>query len=273
MNPPIPYLHGLCVGDVTVQYDRHLHKYRVQLKTTHPAMEKVFIKAFQPYSIDGIIRKYPVKGGATPYEWTLYTWIPQWLGEVLSNRDSHVVKVYEKSLDELIAFISGLMDSDGSIIISIKRRRRLNYTPLVEYEISIYSSNRPLLINIKDVLAKYGIKMNLRKNSDVTRKTKRKGHVIVWQLYTSKTSEITKLLSFLLKYMKNEDRIEKALLLKRMIKGEIPKDPTLISKLRNKINSKIMKEVNKYIKDAERCYKNKIKYLIYQDGIYIKSSK
>ena len=57
MKPPIPYLHGLTMGNIAIFYDNRVKKYRVHIETTHPAMEKVFIYAFQPYSLDRIISK------------------------------------------------------------------------------------------------------------------------------------------------------------------------------------------------------------------------
>jgi len=269
VKPPIPYLHGLTLGDVTIFYDSKVKKYRVHIETTHPAMEKVFIYAFQSYSLDGVIRKYPTKGGAVPYRWTLYTWINPQLGKILSNKDLGIVDIYAQKLENIAAFISGLMDSDGSIIISIKRRKRLNYKPIVEYEIGLFNSNKELLIKIMKAMKMFNISLNIRKNCDLTKKTIRRGKRIVWELYTSRTSEIKKLLPLLLSHMKNSERIERALLLKSITEGKVPKDPTLIAELREKINSKISRKVHEYIKWARECYKNKIKYLIYSDGTIV----
>ena len=270
MKPPIPYLHGLTMGDVTIFYDNRVKKYRVHIETTHPAMEKIFIYAFQPYSLDGIIRKYPTRGGAVPYRWTLYTWIKPQLGKILSNKALEIIDRYAQKIEDVSAFISGLIDSDGSIIISIKRRKRLNYKPIVEYEVGIFNSNKELLMKLMKAMQMFNVILKIRKNCDLTKKTIRKGKRIVWELYTSRTAEIRKLLSLILPYMKNKERIERALLLKSIIEGEIPKDPILIARLRKEINDKILHEVREYTKQAEECYRNGVKYLIYSNGTIVK---
>ena len=70
--------------------------------------------------------------------------------------------------------------------------------------------------------------------------------------------------------MKNKERIERALPLKSIIEGEIPKDPILIARLRKEINDKILHEVREYTKQAKECYRNGVKYLIYSNGTIVK---
>ena len=268
VKPPIPYLHGLIMGDVSIRFEEKIKKYRVLISTTHPSMEKVFIHAFQPYSLDGVIRKYPVKGGATSYKWMLYTWLDEKLGSKLTIRRIEYLKEAYSSFPEFLWFLAGLFDSDGSIAITINRRKRLKYKPLVEYKFCIISTNRDLLEFIQNIItSKFNIYVGIRKNRLMRKKAISPGKKQTWELAISSSKGLKTILDNLFPLIQHRERKLKAKFLLDILDGKIERNPDIVYKLREQINNMIKLETKAYISEAEEAYRRMYKYLIYQDKV------
>ncbi len=263
---PIPYLHGLTLGDTTLAYHPEIHAYRVVVKTTHPSMERVFIEAFQPYSIDGIIRKYPVKGGAVPYEWEIYTWIPEKLGQILSSKDVNYLEKTYRDPEAFANLLAGLFDSDGTISINVVKRKRLKYKPLVEFKLALINTNRSLLEYIRcAIINHFNIFMNINENKSNRKRDRIKGTKIVWELVTKKQHYIKEIIKILIQRIAHEERLKKMQLAYQILENKITNINT-IEMIRKNIGQEIRNAIKQYILEAERSYERMVKYLILPDG-------
>ncbi len=270
----IAYAHGLVLGDVTLIKDKRIpNLWRAQVSTTHPALERAFIEGFLPLSIDGKIRKYPVRGGATPYKWNIYAWMSAEIANILAIKGPRAVVLYGESKDLLAAFTAGLFDSDGGVTLSITRRKRMNYKPRFEPRVAIYNSDRALLEELRKLWFRYGIKLRVRKDRSPQLNRPWKGKLIVYELASASYSTIVNFLSTILPYMKHWEKITKAKITINHIMSTIPWKSQPIAHLRDKISLLIKEQVQEYIRQAEQAYKNRKAYIITRSGIVERNIK
>ncbi len=270
----IAYAHGLVLGDVSLVKDRRIPRlWRAQVSTTHPALERAFVEGFLPLSIDGRIRKYPVRGGATPYKWNIYAWISAEIAEILAVKGPRATLLYAESKDLLAAFTAGLFDSDGGLSLAIVRRKRMNYRPRFEPRVAIYNADKELLEALRRSWLKYGIRLRLGKDRSPQLKRPWKGKLVVYELATASYPMIVRFLLTILPYMKHWEKITKAKITIKHIVSTIPWKPQPIASLRDKIDSLIRLQVHEYIKQAEQAYKDKKAYIITRNGVIEKKVK
>lgn len=110
------YLIGLRYGDLHVM--RHGRAIRVRVSTTHPAMATLFENLFSPYAH---VSWYPREAKLTGYEWTLEADLDGSFHFLLSKPTVEELETF--SSEEMIAFLAGLFDAEGSIILHDKRGR------------------------------------------------------------------------------------------------------------------------------------------------------
>ena len=269
----IAYAHGQILGDVTLV--KAGRQWRVSLSTTHPALEKAFTQAFLPLSIDYKIRRYPVQGGATPYKWILWATIKPEIAEPLAIKSRQAIQLYADNKQLLAALTAGLIDTDGTIILHIARRKRLKYKPRFEPEVAIINTDKALLEELRKAWLKYGIKLNIRidKRPEKSKLKERKQQRTSWRLNTAAFPTMQQLLQIILPYMKHWEKIAKTKLTLAYIQGKIPQNPQLIQQIRDKLEQTIKQQVQEYIKQAQQAYQNKKTYIITPNKIIEKEVK
>lgn len=111
------YLMGLRYGDLNVV--RHGRAIRVRVSTTHPAMADLFESLFSPY---GHVHRYPRAAKLVGYEWTLECDLDDSFRFLLSKPEINELEALPR--DEVIGFLAGLFDAEGSVYLHNKRGRR-----------------------------------------------------------------------------------------------------------------------------------------------------
>jgi len=110
------YLMGLRYGDLHVV--RHGRAIRVRVSTTHPAMADLFESLFAPY---GYVARYPRKAKLVDFEWTLECDLDDSFNFLIKKLT--VAELEKLSRVEMIAFLAGLFDAEGSVLLHNKRGR------------------------------------------------------------------------------------------------------------------------------------------------------
>ncbi len=269
----IAYAHGQILGDVTLIKTRN--QWRTTLSTTHPALEKAYIQTFIPLSTDNKIRKHPVLGAATPYKWILWTTIKPETAKTLAIKGKQAIQLYANNKQQLAALTAGLIDTDGTIALSIVRRKRLGYKPRFEPEVAITNTDKELLEELRKAWLKHGIKLNIRidKRPEKSKLQKRKQQRTSWRLNTAAFPTIRQLLQTVLPYMKHWEKIAKARVTLAYIQRKIPQNPQLIQQIRDKLEQTIKQQVQEYIKQAKQAYQNKKTYIITPNKIIERKTK
>ncbi len=78
-----------------------------------------------------------------------------------SHSSTGILKEYANDLHLLSAFTAGYIDSDGAIVLSVKRRFRPKPRYYLEPEIIIVDMDKELLESLKDAWVKYGVEGNV----------------------------------------------------------------------------------------------------------------
>jgi len=142
------YLMGLRYGDLHVV--RHGRAIRVRVSTTHPAMAELFDAMFSPY---GHVLLYPRKAKLSGYEWSLECDLDSGFRFLLAKPSVHELEALPENT--LIAFLAGLFDAEGSIILHDKRGR---YNP----EVSFTNTDDSLLQFVSASMRAMGFDFKLR---------------------------------------------------------------------------------------------------------------
>jgi LAGLIDADG-like domain len=142
------YLMGLRYGDLHVV--RHGRAIRVRVSTTHPAMANLFDDLFSAYAY---VHHYPRRARLVGYEWTLECDLDSSFEFLLSKP---LVADLGSWNDELfLAFVAGLFDAEGSILLHKKGN---HFWP----EVSIANSERQLVDLLFYRLRVLGFSVNVR---------------------------------------------------------------------------------------------------------------
>jgi hypothetical protein len=159
------YLLGLKRGDLSASIPWK-GAVRVSTSTTHPAMAELFRRLFEAY---GHVYQHPrYKEEMRTYEWNLSAILDETFGFLLMGSDEMLNWVLLKD-STLFAFLSGLLDSDGSIIVTKDNRG------LATIFLDFYGSDKPLLEWIKLNLEGRGFVCSLRLNKPKGYRTKKYG--------------------------------------------------------------------------------------------------
>lgn len=168
------YLMGLRYGDLHVV--EHGRAIRVRVSTTHPAMAELFESVFSPYSH---VSKYPRRARLVEFEWTVECDLDQ------SFRFLLVKPTFDElnslSPGETIAFLAGLFDAEGSVMLHKKSEER--YNP----EITYTNSSKDLLEFLFDRLRLFGSSPHMiwRKQKEDRagiRGVSMTGRVVLWKI-------------------------------------------------------------------------------------------
>ncbi|RLI01470.1 hypothetical protein DRO31_06405 [Candidatus Bathyarchaeota archaeon] len=197
--------------------------------------------SFADYSKHGLLRAarvYPYvrREGDTKslqrYKWHAFIYVVPEVYDEVTEVDTIIVDEYADDIDLLAAFTAGLIDSDGTIVMSFKRRRGKMY---FETELEIVNANKDLLTRIQQAWADYGIVLGLHVHSKIGKTKRFKRLRPVWRLRTCSQDTISKMLEYILPYMYNIKRIARATLTKRYINGKVTKNTEIFRRVHERL--------------------------------------
>ena len=155
------YLLGLRHGDLSVSIPWK-GVVRVSTSTTHPAMADLFRSLFAPY---GHVYQHPrYKKDTQTYEWNLQV-ILDYSFSFLLQRFTEVKDWVQASESRTIAYLSGFLDAEGSILVT--RNVKGGIVVFVDY----FNENKGLLEWIEARALRFGLGCSLRINKPVGRGT------------------------------------------------------------------------------------------------------
>jgi len=169
------YMLGVRHGDLSVSKPWN-GVVRVSTSTTHPAMAELFHSLFEPY---GHVYQHPrYKKDTSSYEWNLST--------ILDSSFDFLMLSFEESIGwlgesdtRLIAYLSGLLDAEGSIVTTRNSRG------LVTLFFDINNTNKVMLDWVRAFVLRWGYHCSVRINKRRGVRTKKYGivhRVDYWQL-------------------------------------------------------------------------------------------
>jgi len=159
------YLLGLRHGDLSV-FNPFGDAIRVSVSTTHPAMAQLFTKLFSPY---GHVYQHPrYKKDTKTYEWNLNAILDRSFDFLLQNFEQTTSRIQESEAS-LIAYLSGLLDADGSIVVTNDQFGK------VTLFLDFYNSNKRILEWIEQHVKRWGYFCSLRINKKGGVRTKKYG--------------------------------------------------------------------------------------------------
>ncbi len=155
------YLLGLRHGDLSVSRPWR-GVVRVSTSTTHPAMVKLFRSLFEHYGHVYQIPRY--KKDTKTYEWNVDVILDESFAFLLQSFEEAKDWVVQ-SQDRVIAYISGFLDAEGSILVT--RNVKGGVVTFVDY----FNECRPILEWISDRVRQMGLGTSIRLNKPIGRGT------------------------------------------------------------------------------------------------------
>lgn len=140
------YLIGLSLGDFNVK--KHKAQIMVRTSTTHPSMIDLFRQLFEKYSF---VNQIKIKGGLTKFGWYIYTIVDDSFNFLLDKS----IDIGNLSEGEFYSFLSGYVDAEGCLCITINKGN-------FRYHFALASQDIDILSGIKDYLSKLGCKFSFR---------------------------------------------------------------------------------------------------------------
>jgi LAGLIDADG-like domain len=194
------YLMGLRYGDLNAV--KHGRSIRVRVSTTHPAMADLFESLFEPY---GHVARYPREAKLVNFEWTLETDLDKSFEFLLSKPS--ISQLEALSPTEVIAFLAGFFDAEGSIYLHEKRGR---FNP----EVSFSGTEEKLMDYVGRAVKDMGLHCKLdwviqNENRDGIAGYSREGRVALWRFHD--VQEFLRILP-----IRHAEKIGKARLVKEM---------------------------------------------------------
>jgi len=248
----VAYIHGLLTGDISAWRDRN-GIVKVQVCTTHPAMERLFIETFLPLSSSGNVYKYPEStkmprpgGYESGYEWRLRIHIDRPYRELILMLKKNPKPQYaEGDLELLAAYTAGFSDSDGS------------WEPKTLYgsfEFRIINSNKELLEYLQKLWRKYDINFRITIH---TRKGKGKRRIYkrdVWLLAVSRKEDLLRITKIVGKYVRHPEKIEKVTIIRKYLERKASLEQTLnnLKELKERIKKEVQESIKQAIEELKR---------------------
>ncbi len=237
------YLLGLRHGDLSVSRPWN-GAIRVSTSTTHPAMAELFRGLFEPF---GHVYQHPrYKKDTRSYEWNLSTILDSSFDFLLDvfadSRDA-----IERSQSTFLAYISGLLDAEGSIVVTRDSRRKI--TIFLDY----YNSNKSMLEWIEGLVRKLGYYTSLRINKREGTRTKKYDIVHrsdYWQLSIFSKHQINGLLVQL--HPRHPEKVRRMAIALSTVADEDYSD--VVERI-IELRASIRKQVADFVKEAEGQYK------------------
>ena len=237
------YLLGISHGDFNVSRPFG-DAVKVTTSSTHPAMCELFDQLFSPY---GHVSHYPrYKKDTNTYEWNV--------GVTLDASFEFLLQKFEQSLpwvrssgEITMAYLSGLLDAEGSIVITKDQSRK------VALFVDCSNSNKALLDWIRYELIARGYFCSVRINKRKGVRTKKWGIVHrkdYWQLSSYGMDNIQKLISEL--KPRHSEKIARREIALAVHKGQ---EYSLVAAEIASLRSRIKEGVRKFVLQAEQFHK------------------
>jgi len=248
----LPQFYGMILGDgsYTCTYSRG----SLGIETSHIGTLLAFITPTLVLGSTIMLYTFPRRDNISFSRWKIrcYTYIRDVKQNICSKSKLEIAEQFSHSDKQWFSFNAGLMDSDGAIVISVKRRNRPKPRLYLEPEIIIMDQDRTFLEYICEIWKKYSIYGHVNRHPDN-----------VYRFRITSKSQILKFLKYVTPYMFNIERIGKASLLIPYL--ETNKDLNLL-KNRLQIYYNVMDELRVYTqKLSQVLYKTNKKLLIYKE--------
>ena len=230
------YLLGLRYGDFHAV--RHGRAIRVRVSTTHPAMGDLFESLFAPY---GHVARYPRKAKLVEFEWTLECDLDDSFWFLLAK--PAIIELENLSKEEMIAFLAGFFDAEGSIFLHNKAGR---HNP----EVIFTNTEDKVLYYVMKSILRLGFHCKLVwtiQNDDRKGITgySRKGQVILWRF-----REVQRFLQLV--PMRHSEKLAKARLVQQLeFRGDQSKSLQVVREWDNLV-SQIRKDRRVFEQQARR---------------------
>ncbi len=235
----LAWLHGFVYGDISILVNNTLGLETPRLDTLLAFLTIVTSFAnYQKYGTRGAVRVYPYirieddTKSLQKYKWHVFVYVIPEVYHKVIQRNVSILNEYINRLDLLATFTAGLIDSDGTVVISVKKRRgRLYFEP----ELEIVNTDKDMLTMLQHAWKQYGITLGLHIHSNIGRAKTFTRTKPVWRLRTCSYAMLSELIKYVLPYMYNTKRIARATIARSYIEELIPKDPILIKTASDKL--------------------------------------
>ncbi|NPA99661.1 MAG: hypothetical protein GXO43_09815 [Crenarchaeota archaeon] len=236
----LAWLHGFAFGDASIPKRSTLGLETSRLDTLLAFLAVAI--SFANYDRYGLraARVYPYirmvddTKSLQRYKWHAFIYLEPDTYSAVSVKKPSIIDNYTNSIEILAAFTAGLIDSDGTIVISVKKRRRKLY---FEPEVTIVNTDIEALESLRRAWMKYGVTLSIHGHS---KRGKARGITRlkdVAMLRTCSQHEIRKLLTRIIPYMFHIKRLARAAITLSYIEGRIPRDPLLIKQAVDKLTN------------------------------------
>jgi len=227
MEQRLAWLYGFALGDASVFIVKN------EITLTTPRIDTMLAFVVMALEFSRVVRAYPgMKRGGTP-TWYIHAETSPELVQKICKVKKLDIESYLRNRELLAPLTAGLMDSDGSIALSVKKRKRGgSYKYYFEPDVSITNSNKQLLQILRDAWAKHGILFKIytpTKSGSVGKGgfVRRKD---VYRIRIEAQHQIGMYLRQVLPYMQHIERIAKASITLAYIESRIPHKPEIIAK-------------------------------------------
>ncbi len=255
------WFHGFVVGDGSYTC---LYKQRTDIgvETTHLGTLLSFSVVAYRLSHNGYVRvySYPKRDRKSYSTWKFRAYIcSQEEHDLLCSKSPYeILELFSETLDELAAYTAGFIDSDGTIVLSVKKRYRPKPHYYLEPEIIIVNKDKHLLELLREKWIEYGIYGNVHKHPDN-----------LYRYSISAKSEITKFLNCIIRYMLNIERLGKAHLLLTILEEKVMIQPLDLRISIKRYNDLLIKMKNEVSQLAKEMYKKNKSLIIAKERITI----
>ncbi len=247
----IPHFYGLILGDGS--YTCKYSKSRLSIETSHIGTLLAFIVSALNLNTPIILYTFPRKDNLSFSKWKIRcdVHINHVKQNLCSKTKLEIAKLFSSPPPQWFSFNAGLMDSDGAIIISIKKRNRPRPRLYLEPEIIIMDQDKTFLDYVCSVWKKCGIHGYVHRHPDN-----------VYRFRITSKPQILRFLEYVTPYMYNIERLGKASLLIPYLKEY--RDLTLL-KSRVKMYNNVMNKLQIYTRRlSQQLYEANRKLLIYK---------
>jgi hypothetical protein len=145
-----PYFYGLIIGDGS--YTCKYHDNVIGIKTSRIGTLLAFIVSALNLNIPINLYTFPRHDNISFSKWKIrcYVKIHDIKQDLCSKTKLDIAKMFSSSPEQWFSFNAGLMDSDGAVVISIKKRNRPKPRLYLEPEIIIMDQDKIFLEYIRN---------------------------------------------------------------------------------------------------------------------------
>mgnify|MGYP005631133875 CR=1 FL=1 len=221
-------------SEMCIRDSASIYLVKNEITLTTPRIDTMLAFTTIALEFSRIVRAYPgMKRGMVPTWYIHAETTPELIQQMYMAKHTLNITLYLENKELLAPLTAGLMDSDGSIALSVKRRKRgKSYKYYFEPEVSITNANKQLLQTIRDAWAKHGIifKMHTPTKKGTIGKGGFMRHKDVYRIRIEAQQQVNMYLKQVLPYMQHIERIAKATITLAYTGLRIPHKPEIIRK-------------------------------------------